>query len=97
MDELINLYCELTWKMQDVKVPVKDRDSTCVSNYAYICLLAPGTVVKLNSRYYFYSCPSGMMDLEGSWIDEESSTFSVYEFLCKVIDEKTCVEIVLEG
>lgn len=39
-DELINLYCELTWKMQD-------------TNQAYISILAPGTVVKFDNRRYF--------------------------------------------
>lgn len=78
-------------------VPVKDNDTACVSNRAYIFLLEPGTVVRFNGRTYFYSCPFGMMNLEGTWTDEESCSYSVHEFLCKVIDEDRPVEIALEG
>ena len=80
-----------------MRVPMKDNDTTCISNRAYIFLLEPGTVVRFNGRTYFYSCPFGMMNLEGTWTDEESCTYSVHEFLCKVIDEGHPVEIVLEG
>lgn len=97
MNELNRLYCELTWRMQDVPVPMKDNDTTCISKRAYIFLLEPGTVVRFNGRAYFYSCPSGMMNLEGTWTDEESTRYSVHEFLCKVIDEDRPVEIALEG
>lgn len=93
-DELINLYCELTWKMQDIKIPVKD---TAISNQAYISILAPGTVVKFNGRRYFYSCPSAMMNLEGSWINDECTSYSTYEFLREVLNDGGCVELVLEG
>lgn len=91
---LINLYCELTWKMQDIKIPVKD---TTISNQAYISILAPGTVVKFDNRRYFYSCPSAMMSLEGSWINDESTSYSTYEFLREVLNDGGCVELVLEG
>lgn len=94
---LNNLYCELTWKMQDVVIKVTDKIYTTHSECAYIRLLDPGTVVKVNHHYYFYSCPLGEMNLEGAWTDEESTTYSTYEFLCKVIDEEATVEIVLEG
>ena len=87
-NQLINLYCELAWKMQDIKIPVKD---TAISNQAYISILAPGTVVK------FYSCPSPMMSLEGSWISDESTSYSTYEFLREVLNDGGCVELVLEG
>lgn len=97
LDELNTLYCELTWKMQDVLITMKDVDTACVSNRAYIFLLEPGTVVRFNGRTYFYSCPFGMMNLEGTWTDEESCSYSVHEFLCKVIDEDHPVEIALEG
>lgn len=97
LDELDRLYCELTWKMQDVKIPIKDKDTTCLSNHPYGELLDAGTVVRFNNHTYFYSCPFGMMNLEGAWTDEESCTYSVHEFLCKVIDEGHPVEIVLEG
>ena len=95
--ELNSLYCELTWKMQDVKVPIKDADTTCVSNRAYICLLEPGTVVRFNNHTYFYSCPFGMMNIEGAWTDEESISYSVHEFLGKIVDDERPVEVVLEG
>lgn len=91
---LINLYCELTWKMQDIKIPVKD---TAISNQAYISILAPGTVVKFNGRRYFYSCPSAMMSLEDSWINDECTSYSTYEFLREVLNDGGCVELVLEG
>ena len=97
LNELNELYCELTWKMQDVLLPVKDNDTTCISNRAYIFLLEPGTVVRFNNHTYFYSCPFGMMNLEGTWTDEESVAYSVHEFLCKMIDDKGCVEVLLEG
>ena len=97
LEELNRLYCELTWKMQDVKIPIKDKDTTCLSNRPYIAILEPGTVVRFNKHTYFYSCPFGMMNLEGAWSDEESCTYSVHEFLCKVIDEGHLVEIALEG
>lgn len=93
-DELINLYCELTWKMQSIKIPVK---GTAISNQTYISILAPGTVVKVNGHYYFYSCPSAMMSLEGSWISDESTSYSTYEFLREVLDDGGAVEVVLEG
>lgn len=93
-NQLINLYCELAWKIQDIKIPVKD---TAISNQAYISILAPGTVVKFNGRRYFYSCPSAMMSLEGSWISDESTSYSTYEFLCEVLNDGGCVELVLEG
>ena len=38
-----------------------------------------------------------MMDLEGAWTDEESVSYGVHEFLCKMIDDKGCVEVLLEG
>lgn len=95
-DELINLYCELTWKMQAIKIPVKDT-TTAISNQAYISILAPGTVVKFDNHHYFYSCPSAMMSLEGSWISDESTSYSTYEFLHEVLDNGGCVELVLEG
>lgn len=91
---LINLYCELTWKMQDIKIPVKD---TAISNQAYVSILAPGTVVKFNGRRYFYSCPPAMMSLEGSWISDECTSYSTYEFLREVLNDGGCVELVLEG
>nr|DAU11882.1 MAG TPA: hypothetical protein [Caudoviricetes sp.] len=94
VDELINLYCELTWKMQDIKIPVKD---TAISNQAYVSILAPGTVVKFNGRRYFYSCPSAMTSLEGAWISDESTSYSTYEFLREVLNDGGCVELVLEG
>lgn len=97
VDELINLYCELMWKMQDIKIPVKDTATTAISNQAYICILAPGTVVKLDNRRYFYSCPPVMMSLEGSWINDECTSYSTYEFLCEVLDNGGAVEVVLEG
>ena len=90
---LINLYCELAWKMQDIKIPVKD---TTISNQAYISILAPGTVVKFNGHRYFYSCPSAMMSLEGSWINDECTAYSTYEFLCEVLNDGGAVEVVLE-
>ena len=37
------------------------------------------------------------MDLEGAWTDEESVSYSVHEFLCKMIDDEGCVEVLLEG
>lgn len=94
-DELINLYCGLTWKMRDVPVPVKD--SICISNREYGEVLEPGTVVKFDNRRYFYSCPSAMMSLEGSWISDESVSYSAYEFLREVLDNGGAVEVVLEG
>lgn len=96
LDELNRLYCELTWRMQDVMIPVKDNDTTCLSNRAYINILEQGTVVRFKNHTYFYSCPFGMMNLEGTWTDEESCSYSVHELLCKVIDEEAPVEIVLE-
>lgn len=96
-DELINLYCELTWKMQDIKIPVKDTATTAICNQAYTSFLTPGTVVKFDNRCYFYSCPSAMMSLEGSWINDESTSYSTYEFLCEVLNDGGCVELVLEG
>lgn len=97
VDELINLYCELTWKIRDIKIPVKDTTTTAISNQAYISILAPGTVVKFDNHRYFYSCPPAMMDIEGSWTSEESATYSTYEFLCEVLDNGGAVEVVLEG
>ena len=81
---------ELTWKMQDTT-------TTVISNQAYISILAPGTVVKFDNRRYFYSCPSAMMSLEGSWINDECTSYSTYEFLCEVLNDGGCVELVLEG
>lgn len=95
--ELNKLYCELTWKMGNVLIPIKDKDATFVSKRAYTNLLEPGTVVQFKGRRYFYSCPLGMMELEGMWTDEESNDYSVHEFLCKVADEEPPVEVVLEG
>ena len=97
VDELVNLYCKLTWKMQGIEIPVKDNDTTCISNRAYISILEPGTVVKFDNRRYFYSCPSAMMNLEGMWTDEESTSYSTYEFLREVLNDGGCVELVLEG
>lgn len=97
LNELNELYCELTWKMQDVKIPIKDKNTTCLSNRPYIAILEPGTVVRFNKHTYFYSCPFGMMNLEGTWTDEESVAYSVHEFLCKMIDDEGCVEVLLEG
>nr|DAR75458.1 MAG TPA: TRF2-interacting telomeric protein/Rap1 - C terminal domain [Caudoviricetes sp.] len=37
------------------------------------------------------------MNLEGVWTDEESNSYSVHEFLCKVINNEATVKIVLEG
>lgn len=96
-DELINLYCELTWKMQDIKIPVKDTTTSAISNQAYISILTPGTVVKFDNHRYFYSCPSAMMSLEGSWISDECTSYSAYEFLREVLNDGGCVELVLEG
>lgn len=93
----INLYCELAWKIQDIKIPVKDTATTAISNQAYISILAPGTVVKFDNHRYFYSCPSVMMSLEGSWINEESISYSTYEFLREVLNDGGAVEVVLEG
>lgn len=94
--ELNGLYCELTWKMRDVDVCVKDGN--CFSNRPYGELLNAGTVVRFNNHTYFYSCPFGMMDLEGAWTDEESISYSVHEFLGKVVDDDDqFVEVVLEG
>lgn len=73
MDEL---YCRLTWKMRDVAIPVEDKDTTAISNQAYISILAPGTVVKFDNRRYFYSCPPAMVSLEGSWINDECAPMS---------------------
>lgn len=95
--DLINPYCELTWKLQDIKIPVKDTATTAISNQAYIFLLEPGTVVKFDNHRYFYSCPSAMMNLEGMWTDEESTSYSTYEFLREVLNDGGCVELVLEG
>lgn len=96
--ELNRLYCELTWKMRDVEIRVKDKGyTTALSNTGYFRLLESGTVVLFKGRRYFYSCPLGMMDLEGVWTDEESNTYSVHEFLCDVIDSEQPVEVVLEG
>ena len=95
--ELNRLYCELTWKMREVAIPVKDRDTTALSNWGYSRLLESGTVVLFKGRYYFYSCPLGMMELEGMWTDEESNAYSVHEFLCMVVDSEQPVEAVLEG
>lgn len=97
LNELNELYCELTWKMRDVQIPVKDKDTTALSNRPYGELLDAGTVVRFNDHTYFYSCPFGMMDLEGAWTDEESVSYSVHEFLCKMIDNEGCVEVLLEG
>ena len=85
------------WKMGDIIIPVRDRDNAIISKRAYVNLLEPGTVVKVNDRHYFYSCPLGVMNLEGVWTDEESNSYSVREFLCKVIDDEATVELVLEG
>lgn len=93
--ELNGIYCELTWKMRDVEVPVKDDNH--FSNRAYGELLNAGTVVRFNNHTYFYSCPFGMMDLEGAWTDEESVSYSVHEFLGKLVDDDQPVEVVLEG
>lgn len=95
--ELSELYCQLTWKMRDVEVTVRDSDTNSFSNRPYGELLDAGTVLYFNGHRYFYSCPLGMMDLEGAWTDEESTSYTVHEFLCKVIDEDRPVEIVLEG
>lgn len=97
LTELNALYCQLTWKMNDVVIPIKDKNTTCISKRAYIYILEPGTVVKVNNTYYFYSCPHGEMNLEGTWTDEESVSYSVHEFLCKLIDDEATVELVLEG
>ena len=97
LNELNELYCALTWKMRDVEIPVKDKDTTALSNRPYCAILDAGTVVRFNNRTYFYSCPFGMMDLEGTWTDEESVSYSVHEFLCKMIDDEGCVEVLLEG
>lgn len=94
-EDLSNLYRGLTWKMRDVPVPVKD--SICISNREYGEILEPGTVVKVNGHYYFYSCPFGMMDIEGAWTSEESTSYSTYEFLREVLNDGGCVEVVLEG
>lgn len=95
--ELNRLYCELTWAIQDVIITVKDSGTTIVSKRAYINILEPGTVVKVNNRHYFYSCPSGRMNLEGVWTDEVSVSYSVHEFLCKVAEYDQPVEVVVEG
>ena len=103
--ELNRLYCELTWKMRDVEIPVRDKDNGIVADKdngivadkGYFRLLESGTVVQFRGRYYFYSCPLGMMDLEGMWTDEESNSYSVHEFLCMVVDAEQPVEMVLEG
>lgn len=94
--ELNGIYCELTWKMREVTITMKDSDTTSTFNWAYGELLNTGTVVRFNNHTYFYSCPFGMMDLEGAWTDEESVTYSVHEFLCKIIDDDQPVELVLE-
>lgn len=94
-EDLNDPYCGLTWKMRHVPVPVKD--SICISNRKYGEVLEPGTVVKVNGHYYFYSCPFGMMDIEGAWTSEESTSYSTYEFLCEVLDNGGAVEVVLEG
>lgn len=44
-EELNSLYCELTWKMRDVEITVKDKDTTALSNIGYFRLLESGTVV----------------------------------------------------
>lgn len=92
VDGLINLHCELTWK-----IPVKDTATTAIADQAYVSILAPGTVVKFDNRRYFYSCPSAMMSLEGSWISDECTSYSTYEFLREVLNDGGCVELVLEG
>lgn len=97
LNELNRLYCELTWKMREVKVTVRDPDTNSFSNCRYGELLNAGTVLYFNGHRYFYSCPCGMMDLEGAWTDEESVSYSVHEFLCKMIDDEGCVEVLLEG
>lgn len=43
LNELNELYCELTWKMRDVEIPVKDKDTTALSNRPYGELLARRT------------------------------------------------------
>ena len=73
------------------------EDTTALSNRPYSELLDAGTVVRFNNHTYFYSCPFGMMDLEGAWTDEESVSYSVHEFLYKMIDDGGCVEVLLEG
>lgn len=95
--ELNGIYCELMWKMRDVKVTVRDPDTNSFSNRPYGELLDAGTVVRFNNHTYFYSCPFGMMDLEGAWTDEESVSYSVHEFLGKLVDDDQPVEVVLEG
>lgn len=94
--ELNDLYCELTSRIQNVMIPVKDVDTSIVSTRHYIFILDPGTVVRFNGHIYFYSCPFKMMNLEGTWTDEESNAYSVHEFLCKILDEETIVEVILE-
>lgn len=95
--ELSDLYCRLTWKMRRVEITVRDAETNSFSNRPYGELLDPGTVVSFEGHRYFYSCPFGMMDLEGAWTDEESTSYSVHEFLCMVVDGVSPVEIVLEG
>ena len=97
LNELNELYCELTWKMRDVEIPVKDKDNTALSNRPYGERRDAGTVVRFNTPTSFSSCPCGLMDLEGAWTDEESVSYSVHEFLCKMIDDEGCVEVLLEG
>lgn len=97
LKELNALYCELTWKMNDVTIKMKENGSTFLSKRAYINILEPGTVVSFNGQRYFYSCPLGEMNLEGGWTNEESVFYSAHEFLCNVIDADCPVEVVLEG
>ena len=52
LNELNELYCELTWKMRDVEIPVKDKDNTALSNRPYDELLNAGTVVRFNDHTY---------------------------------------------
>ena len=73
------------------------KNTAAISNRLYGELLNPGTVVMFNNHSYFYSCPFGMMNLEGAWTDEELVSYSVHEFLGKVIDDDCPVEVVLEG
>lgn len=97
LTELNGLYCELTWRMQDVAIKMRESGSNCLSERAYINILEPGTVVSFNGQRYFYNCPLGEMNLEGGWTNEESVFYSAHEFLCNVIDADCPVEVVLEG
>ncbi len=49
LNELNGLYCELTWKMRDVEILSKDKDTTALSNRS---MVKAGTVVRFNNQYY---------------------------------------------